>query len=118
MYFIENPYQKMIVCRNNRWFGNVAPEKFTCNPRCDGKSLATPDHGDWQCTDKYIEESRQTIKDYHCKFVCAPGYQPKQETEATCDIASVSCMPSEPHCILKIHLILRVNTHTIAKQNV
>jgi len=102
--YFENPYKKMIVCRDNKWFGNVSPEKFTCNPKCDGDTLAKPDHGSWECTDKYIESSRETIKDYHCTFKCAPGYEPKQPTEATCDISSVSHMSNELDCISKIFL--------------
>ena len=80
----------MIVCRDNKWFGNVSPEKFTCNPTCDGDTLGRDENGDWVCTDKYDEESRQTIKDYHCEFTCKDGYVPKHKAEATCDIDSVS----------------------------
>ena len=80
----------MIVCRNNQWFGNVEPEKFTCNPTCSKKSLASPLHGKWECTDKYVESTRETIKDFHCNFTCEDGYEPKQPTEATCDVSTVS----------------------------
>ena len=80
----------MIVCRDNKWFGNVSPEKFTCNPRCDGDTLAEPENGHWECTDKYFEHSRETVKDYNCVLKCKDGYEPKQDTQATCDIASVS----------------------------
>ena len=113
----------MIVCRDNKWFGNVDSKKFTCNPTCSKDSLAKDEHGEWECTDKYDEDTRTTIKDYHCNFTCKDGYEPKQPTEAICNVQKVSF---RLHFVTSLRIVqtqslhetvFRVHTHTIAKQD-
>ena len=74
----------MIVCKDEKWWGNVPSDKFTCNPKCGGK-LYDVANGSWECKDRYDSYTKETIQDADCVLKCDKGYEPqKNPTEATC----------------------------------